>query len=234
MENEFYYKKDRLNQLRGFIATVQNDCCAVKASKIIGLESATIGKQIKSLERDLGFKLFDILSNKKRIITPKGKLFYDEAVLKLQGIDGLFRNFSEKINEIDKNSIKIAGNGVVLSEIMPKYIEDICINQNYKSSKIMLLNIPKKEALEKVIKGEIDCAFYPSLKSEKIGIELKKIDIFEYNNVLIIHKNHPLSNKENLSREDVEKYPYLLFDKYEFCDPKHVSSKEIFAWRKEK
>ena len=31
--NSFYYKRDRLNQLRGFCAVVQNDCSLIKASE---------------------------------------------------------------------------------------------------------------------------------------------------------------------------------------------------------
>ena len=108
--NSFYYKKDRLNQLRGFCAVVQNDCSLIKASEKLGLEKPAISKQISALERDLGIELFDRSKHKTLVLTKEERLFYDEVVLKLQGIDGLFRNFSEKINEIDKNSIKIAGN----------------------------------------------------------------------------------------------------------------------------
>ena len=59
LDNYFYYKKDRLNQLRGFCTTVRCDCSQAKAARKLNVEPATINKQISSLERDLEVKLFD-------------------------------------------------------------------------------------------------------------------------------------------------------------------------------
>ena len=53
----FYYKKNRLQQIRGFCATVQCNCSIRKASTILGIEHGAVSLQIKSLEKDLNTKI---------------------------------------------------------------------------------------------------------------------------------------------------------------------------------
>ena len=48
-DKNFYYKKDRLNQLRGFCAVVQSGSVN-KAAKIVGVEPTAVSKQVKALE----------------------------------------------------------------------------------------------------------------------------------------------------------------------------------------
>ncbi|MFC1659213.1 LysR family transcriptional regulator [Pseudomonadota bacterium] len=54
---QFYYKKSRLQQYRGFCSLVQLGTTE-KASAKMGLTPSAITMQIKSLEEDLNTKLF--------------------------------------------------------------------------------------------------------------------------------------------------------------------------------
>ncbi|HSQ97903.1 MAG TPA: LysR family transcriptional regulator [Rickettsiales bacterium] len=221
INEDIYYKKDKLNQLRGFVNTVQCDCCSLRASKKLNLEATTVSKQVRSLERDLGIKLFTRTSSNRLILTEEGKAFYERAVVQLQGIDGLLMEFTHDFKEKEGNTLKIAGHNVVLSEILPSYLEKLLNKNEFKNLKIKLINIQKDDALKRLIEGKIDFAFYPSALNEAISVEIEKYDIFKYKNVLVLNKEHPLAKKSELTKEDLEKYPYLLSDKYTFYDPRN-------------
>ncbi len=60
--SQFYYKNNRLQQIRGFCNTVTYGSLA-KAAKILNLTQSSISLQIKTLERDLNTSL--IKRNKK-------------------------------------------------------------------------------------------------------------------------------------------------------------------------
>ena len=58
LPKQFYYKKNRLQQLRGFCYAAQMGSMLKCANKM-GLTQGAITLQIQSLERDLGIKLFE-------------------------------------------------------------------------------------------------------------------------------------------------------------------------------
>ena len=71
---KFYYKKSRLQQLKGFYYTYLKGS-VIKASEEMGLSASTITMQIKSLEKDLNTKFF-VRKNNKLIPTEKAHLLY--------------------------------------------------------------------------------------------------------------------------------------------------------------
>ena len=92
MPQQFYYKKNRLQQIRGFCYVVQTGSM-LKCARKMGLTQGAITLQIQSLERDLGIKLFD-RSGKEIKLTKSGEMFYDHAISSLQKMDSLFESFA--------------------------------------------------------------------------------------------------------------------------------------------
>lgn len=225
----FYYKKSRINQLKGFCYTVQQGSVRGAAAKV-GVEPGTITMQIRSLEGDLGIKLFERTKNHRLILTEKGKKFYDKAIIQVQGIDGLFESFYAGLKEERENKLIIASHYTSLSFVLPKYVKKL--TEKFPNLEIKLCNISKQEAIERLRNEKIDFAFYPAMKNEIIPIEIEKERIFNFGTAIFIHKNHPLAKKEKIAKKDLEKHEYLLIDKYTFYDPSKIvnfrKSKVIF------
>lgn len=207
--NSFYYKKDRLNQLRGFCAVVQNDCSLIKASEKLGLEKPAISKQISALERDLGIELFDRSKHKTLVLTKEGRLFYDEAIIDLNSIDSLFSNFNEKVKKYNNTHLNIAMHQIAASCIFPNILEKMLKNEKFKNIKINIFNISKDEAIKKLIKKELDIIYYINIPSEKIPIEIETIKSLQSRVSLIFSKNHPLSKQKIIKKEDLKNYTFL-------------------------
>ena len=211
-DNYFYYKKSRLNQIRGFCAVVQSGCSGIKGAEKLCVEPATICKQVKTLERDLGIKLFDRTQPHKLILTREGKLFYDLAVKQLQGINNLFDNFNNYMKEANEGCLNIALYHTAATYIFPKIIGKLLDQEKFKNLKVKIFNITREEACKKLIDKEIDLAFYPLSADFEIPPEVEVEKNIRSNNVLIFHKNHPLASKEKITKEDLKNSNFLSRD----------------------
>lgn len=217
-----YYKRDRLNPIRGFCATVQNDSNTIKAAKNTGVEAPTIRNQIRTLEGQLGVKLFERTRNNRMILTDAGKTFYNKAITILQDFDGLIKNFLDEYKDEKDKEIKIAAHYIVLAEILPKYLKILKDNEEFKELKIKLININRQEAIERLRNGKIDFAIYPVVYGEEFHRELKIKKLFKYNHVMVLQKDHPLVNRDEIKKEDFKKYTCFLMDKFTFYDPRFL------------
>jgi len=170
--------------------------------------------QIRSLEKDLGIKLFNRTKNHRLKLTREGQLFYDMAIPYLQGIEGLFENFLCKINEEKENKINIAAHHAILSHILPKYIKKFL--DKYPNTKFVLKNITREEAYKEILIGEIDFAIYPiEIKNLNIPPEFDILRAFNYDLSLIMYKNHYLVKKASnkITQEDMFDNNLIHMDK---------------------
>ena len=226
--NTFYYKKDRLNQLRGFCAVVQNGCSLIKASEKLGLEKPAISKQISALERDLGIELFDRSKHKTLVLTKDGKLFYELSIKELQGLDSIFETFNKTKKEINENTLNLGLYYTSATYIFPEIIGKMLKLPEFKNLKINIMNISRDEAVEKLINKEIDLAFYPIyLEENKKVVEIKYEKSIKHSHGLVFLKNHPLAKLKNITKGDIEKYDFLIRDiNHSFSISKYLNLKK--------
>ena len=178
--NSFYYKRDRLNQLRGFCAVVQNDCSLIKASEKLGLEKPAISKQISALERDLGIELFN-RKGKILKLNENGKSFYELSQPSLEQIDGIFKSFTK--------ALEYSG---------------------FKNIKINISFLEQEKALKKLLDNEIDIFISSKENYENIKYGLSFVKMIDYIPYWVLYKNHPLANKKQLLKEDIIKSDLLF------------------------
>lgn len=216
---KFYYKKSRLQQLKGFYYTYLKGS-VMKASEEMGLGASAVTMQIKSLEKDLKTKLFVKTSN-RLVPTAKADLLYKMAVPVIQGADSLFKTFISNSDEIDNNYIHLACHPNVSYEILPKIIKEFK-NTNPKSV-FEIENISFEEATQEIINEKIDFAIYPIYTDQKIHKELVYNNFYTDRLILIMHKDHLLAskNEKDITRDDIAKTNLVcmnktLFKKHKF------------------
>jgi DNA-binding transcriptional LysR family regulator len=208
--DDFLYKSNIIQPLKGFCNTIQEGSIN-KAAQKMGLTQSTVTRQIKALERDLGIALFDRVGNRV-VPTKEGEKLYEMAIVQLQGLESLMHNFHKEIKERNDNTLTIAVHQAVGAYILPKYIRQLLDQDEFKDLNIVISNIPKKEAFKRLVNKEIDLAFYSSTYEEEVPVEIEEDKIFKYKSTLILHKNHPLAKKDYITKEDMQKYKYLIRD----------------------
>jgi DNA-binding transcriptional LysR family regulator len=224
----FYYKDNKLKQLKGFVTVAKYQSIA-KAAKELNLTHGAISTQIASLEKQLGCKLFD-RTPKKTELNESGKKFYEMAIAKLQGIDGLYEEFVLQSLHKSENHIKIAGHNFVVSHYLNKYLAQI-IEKYQNSIKFTILNIPLNEAARKVIDEEIDLMLYdidelyhPAIEvkswisEEFVAISTRKYDMFKKKDNKITWKDIQKTNIIKTGSEIIKKTAKSFMDKDNFSN----------------
>ena len=204
---QIYYKRNRLQQLRGFYYAVRTGSIS-KAAAEMNLTQAAVTLQIQSLERDLGIELF--IRNKQKIeLTKNGKKLYTQSIHYVQGIDDLFESFTGFLDDTKLNNINLAANHACISYILPNYIKKF--KDEHPNVKFQIRNLSKKECISRLLSNEIDMFIYP-LDLDGIPSEFEFLPIVKYQPILLTQKNHPLAQKQNITLKDVADYELLRID----------------------
>ncbi len=205
--NHFFYKQNRIQQLKGFYYTVRTGSVSGAAKKI-GLTQAAITLQVQSLERDLGIKLFK-RDGKKITLTELGKIFYIQSSHYVHGIEDLFEGFSQFIKTKQDNIVGIASNHAGISYILPRYIKKF--KTDNPSIKFKIQNLSKDECVKRLLNDEIDMFIYP-INAGEVPSELDFFPIAKYQPISLVKKDHFLAKKKNLTLADIAKFELVRID----------------------
>lgn len=204
---QFYYKRNRIQQLKGFYHVVQEGSISAAARKM-SLTQAAVTLQIQSLERDIGIKLFKREGQKLKI-TDLGKKLYSDAIQHIQGIDDLFEKFINVTSEEKLRTVNVASNHVGISYILPKYIKKF--KNTHANVKFKIKNLSKGECISRLLNDEIDMFIYP-MNHDEIPDEFEFFLMVKYQPILLTRNDHPLAKKKKVTLGDVAKYELVRID----------------------
>jgi DNA-binding transcriptional LysR family regulator len=205
-KTNFFYKNNRLQQLRGFCYAAQYRNIS-RAADFMGLTHASVSLQIKALEQDLGISLF-IRNGPNIFLTTEGERLLAYALPLLEQIQDLPRNFSNALAVQRKTEISIAANSTTLNFILPHIIKRF-----QKIHPDFIFNIhfcEQDESLEKIQTGLVDLALLPRRIHRPFPDLYLYTPIFYYTPCLITRPDHPLAGRNNLSVQEISQYDLVL------------------------
>ncbi|MCE2687857.1 MAG: LysR family transcriptional regulator [Rickettsiales bacterium] len=191
-QNEFHYKKNRLQQIKGFYYTALLGSVS-KASKIMEVNQSTVTLQIQSLERDMGITLLN-RSSKPLTLTYEGKQFYEIAGPLMKNFESIVENFLSHKNSVNSRKVSIAVHGLMassISNIVANFIRQDSINL----INISFINL--NSAIEALKNNQIDLIFYPKLIKRDNWINY--IDSASFEPILIANKNNNNLNDSEIT-----------------------------------
>lgn len=191
--NKFYYKNNRLQQLRGFYNVARLGSVS-KAGEKMGLVQSAISLQIKYLQDDLGVKLFEN-KNGKIHLTETGVKFYKKVFPIVEQTDNLFKEFWKGYEAENESKVSLAMHHAVASAMFPKHIGKFL--ESFPESKLKISNISRPEAFERIQNGEIDLAIYPCSVYEDFPAELEASPFLDYNICILVPKENALAALED-------------------------------------
>jgi DNA-binding transcriptional LysR family regulator len=204
---QYWYKKNKLQLLRGFCAVIEEGS-ALKASSKLNIAQSSISLQISSLERDLGVELFR-RENQKLIPTKEALRFYKMCKRFVLELDSLFVNVKNLLAEDFENKVRIAGHSYMLSHILPPFFEKM-VKRN-PNIEFDIYNYNYDEALQALSAGDVDFAIYPAFSN----IVPKNIVVKPFYKCVFaigMNKNHPLVDVPE------EKITWTLLSQYDFIN----------------
>src|SRR5215831_12551749 len=115
----FRYKQNRLQQLKGFCAVVENRSVS-KAATRLSLTQPTV--QVQSLERDLRTKLFERRGPKMEL-TFEGELLYELSRPLVEGLTALEDDFEARRNNVERGKVSIAAGESTIHYVLPRAVQ---------------------------------------------------------------------------------------------------------------
>jgi len=147
-----------------------------KVANKLNLSQSAVSLSLKSLEKDLGVKLFDRIG-KKLVLNEYGRIFKEktyEYYLKLIDAKNLFKE-DNLVGELNIMASKTIGN-FVLPEIILQFME------KYSNIKINKINENSRYIIDSIIEGRSDLGF---IEKEIQHIEIIKEKIGEDNLIIV-------------------------------------------------
>lgn len=203
---QFHYKNNRLQQLRGFCYAAQFGNIS-RAAEHMGLTHSAVSLQIKSLEDDLGIRLFT--RNGPQIeLTDEGIRLLDMALPFVDGIENLPHLFKKELEITQRTELRIAANSTTLNFVLPSIARDHLAT--HPDIYLTIHYAEHHEAMEKLIKGEVDVALLPKREHLPFPNECEYVPMFYYTPSLITRHDHPLAGRKKLSVQEISLYELTL------------------------
>ncbi len=198
-----HYKQNRLKQLQAFCHAAQAQSMSKAAEKMF-LSQPSISLLIKALEKDLGGHLFERRGPRIRLTT-EGKMLLNLAMPLVEGIDSLAESFQEQCNNLVTGSLNIAAGESTTLYLLPDIVSRFA--GRYPHIQVKLHNVPGREGLALVQKGEVDFAVGPMLG---VPDDIWYSPLISYEPVLITPLGHPLTAKRRVSLQDISPYSLIM------------------------
>ena len=192
-----------LRTLRYFLAAAQEENIT-KAADILHVTQPTLSRQMMDLERELGVTL--MLRGKNGLtLTDDGIFFRQRAQEIVELADRLEKSFVERQNNIS-GMVVIGASETVGSQRLARLIKEF--SRKYPAVQFTLYNETVDNIKDRLDKGLVD-----------IGLLLEPVDVTKFDYVrlsqqdtwgLLVRDDHPLTEKESLTADDVASYPLIL------------------------
>ncbi len=174
-----------------------------KASKAMYLTQPAISLQIRSLEEDLGTKLFT-RSNKAVSLTETGEILYRHA----KKILSYYGEIEKEINEatgLVKGKLMIGASTTLATYYLPNVI--VKFKKSYPDILIDFERGNTQKIIDSLLHARIDLGLVEGEVNDQ-RLEVEKVDSDEL--LLIVHSGHPWADREDISIREIIHQPYIM------------------------
>ncbi len=206
----FYYKQNRLKQLRAFCYAAQSQSIS-KAAERLFLSQPSVSLQVRALEQELDITLFE-RKGPRISLTPEGQVLYELASPLVEGIDHLADAFAERRGDLDSGELNIAAGESTILYILPELMANFA--RLHPGIRLRLHNVTGRDGLAQLRADEVDFAVGSMLE---VPDDISYRPIYEYDTVLITSTDHPLAAIAEPALEDISGHGLIL-------PPRHLST----------
>ncbi len=199
----FYYKQNRLKQLRAFCNTARSQSMSKTAEQMF-LSQPSISLLIQALEKDLQSHLFERQGPKIQL-TNEGKILLELALPMVESLESLPHTFHDRCNNTVTGSLNIAAGESTTLYLLPSIVERF--TRQYPQIQVKLHNVPGRQGMAMVRRGDVDLAVGPMTE---IPDEIWYRPLVSYEPVLITPPGHPLARQVKVSLQDIAPYGLIL------------------------
>jgi DNA-binding transcriptional LysR family regulator len=206
----FYYKQNRLKQLRAFCYAAQANSIS-KAAERMFLSQPSVSLQVRALEDEMSITLFERRGPRIEL-TPEGQVLYELSSPLVEAIDNLPVAFAERCGNMDSGELDIAAGESTILYILPRFTQRFAAR--YPGIKLRLHNVTGRDGLSQLRADEVDFAVGSMLDFPD---DISYQPIFTYDTMLITPRDHPLARRKQVTLKDISPHGLIL-------PPRHLST----------
>lgn len=194
-----------LRHLKYFL-TLAEELHFGNAAKKLFISQPPLSRLIKSLENELGVKLFE-RNNKNVRLTIYGEYLKSEAQ-KIHHNVNLIRNHLELMKKGTEGQIKIGYVAAIMHSVLPEILSDL--KNGYPKINTYLYELDNTNQINALKSGDIDIGFLRIRSNDK---ELEFEHIHDDPFVLIVSDEHELSKLDEVDLIQFKDEPLITFSK---------------------
>jgi DNA-binding transcriptional LysR family regulator len=199
----FYYKGNRIKQLRAFCYAAKLGTLT-RAAEALFLSQPSISLQLTALERELGVSLIE--RNRRRVqLTREGQTLYDLALPIVDGLEALDLEFHTQLKGLGAGSLNIAAGSSTIQYLLPSLVQ--AFRERHPDVRLQLHNVTGRDGLAMLRSDEVDFAVGSMMDVPR---DLSYEPVYHFDPMLITPLGHPLANKDTLRLEDLSPYGLIL------------------------
>src|SRR5690349_16123555 len=199
----FYYKGNRLKQLRAF-CTIAKLGTLSRAAEALFLSQPSVSLQLSALEKELGARLVE--RRRRRVaLTREGQALYELALPLVEGLDSLDQQFRALNAGPAGRELNLAAGASTIQYLLPPLVR--AFREQYPDVKLQLHNVTGKDGLALLRSDQVDFAIGSMLD---VPNDLSYEPVYSYDPMLILPLDHPLAAKTEVRLEDLSPYGLIL------------------------
>ncbi|HET7842582.1 MAG TPA: LysR family transcriptional regulator, partial [Xanthomonadales bacterium] len=150
----WYYKGNRLKQLRAFCYTARLGTIS-RAAEALFLSQPSVSLQLAALEKELGCMLVE-RNGRRTQLTPAGTALYELARPLVEGLEALDAEFRGKLQGLDAGELNIAAGASTIQYLLPALVQTY--REKFPPVRLQLHNVTGRDGLSLLRSDAVDFA----------------------------------------------------------------------------
>ena len=196
-----------LQQLRSVCAIADHGLRISKAARVLHRSQPSITRQVKELEIEVGFSVFNRNQSRILSITPEGARLISAARRMLREADNI-RLLGHDLTHTTEGELTIATTHTHAHHTLPAAIEQFMAA--YPRVKVRMRQGTPVQCTELVASGGADLAITSRIAEAPSG--LTHIPCYRLSRSIIVPAGHPLLRRKKIDLEVLAHYPLIAFD----------------------
>jgi LysR family transcriptional regulator, cys regulon transcriptional activator len=196
----------KLQQLRYFIAVVENGFNITAASDKLYTSQPGVSKQLKLLEEELDVCLFARNGKSLYGLTKAGQMLYDKSVVILREIDNI-KEQAVELKRDNEGTLTIATTHTQARYVLPEVLQ--LFREKYPQVKLELYQGSSDQIADLMKRGDVDFAIASSSGAKRPN--MVTLPCFHWDRALVLPMGHPLLEKEDIELADLAEYPLITY-----------------------
>jgi LysR family cys regulon transcriptional activator len=196
----------KFQQLRFLVAVHENGLNITSAARQLRASQPGVSRQLKLLESELGFHLFERQGRALVRTTTAGQEIIARATTILREMQNIQRTSAE-LSQADGGSLSIATTHTQARYVLPQVIG--AFRAKYPQVRLHLHQGTSEQIAEMVARDRVDFAI--ATGSEELFPHVIRLPVYRWHRAVVVPRGHPLESAGRLTLKKLAGYPIVTY-----------------------